>query len=273
MSDALRVGRIPFLVCAPFFHHSLAGIAGVEFKDGPPSAQNRRLREGAIDLSPSSSLEYALKPDDYALLPGLCTAGKLEIRSVRLFSQKPWGQLHQEYVQWSSASATSNALVQILSHQRYGVRPRWVDPGAQPGPDALTAMVAIGDEALAMAHRGLWTYSYDLASEWQQWHHLPFAFGLWLVRKQAALDKLNALEAYAAHLHESIANFKHDPEGSLMQWLRAYPSELPIMDILDFYSSADYQFTEAHRDSLRVFYSLAQNEGIIGTVPELRFVF
>jgi chorismate dehydratase len=272
MSNLLQVGRIPFLVCAPFFHKSLSGWDGAEFTDGTPADQNQRLRERRIDLSPSSSLEYALQPEAYDLLPGICTAGRLEIRSVRLFTQKPWSNLHQQPIQLSSASATSNALVKILSHQRYGVQPKWIAPGSQMDPDGLMGWVAIGDEALTMAHRGLWTYSYDLAVEWQQWHHLPFAFGLWLVQRQATTQKAALLRLYSEHLRDSVAAFRSNPEAALSTWLRAYPSLLPVMDILDFYSSADYTLTDLHLESLGLFYALAQKEGLISAIPTFRFV-
>jgi chorismate dehydratase len=271
MSNSLKVGRIPFLVCAPFFHQSLSGWEGADFIDGPPSLQNQRLRDGLIDLAPSSSIEYAARPDDYVLIPGICTAGRLEIRSVRLFTQRPWTSMQGQIIQLSGASATSNALAKILSHQRYGVRPKWTEFGMVRDSEECMGQIAIGDEALAMAHRGLWTFSYDLAVEWQHWQKLPFAFGMWMVQRKAAAEKALLLQRYAQHLYESVSAFRANPEQALTHWLRVYPSDLPLMDILDFYSSADYTLTEMHVQSLQLFYAFALEERLIPRIPEFRF--
>ena len=86
--EPLRIGRIPFLVCAPYFHASLQGLPGVTFTDGPPRVLNALLASGAIDAAPSSSFEYARNPGDYVLIPGLCTSGRGEVKSVLLFSRR-----------------------------------------------------------------------------------------------------------------------------------------------------------------------------------------
>lgn len=282
MAPLLNVGRIPFLVCAPFFHRSLNGLPGITFTDGSPARQNAWLREGRMDLSPTSSFEYALHPDSYVLLPGLCTAGRLEIRSVRLFAQVPWTDLGGKVVRLSSASATSNALFRILSRQAYGVKPKErlpvgvdavIGTGADGFAEEILGEVAIGDEALRLAQSGTYTFSYDLAAEWMRWQNLPFAFGLWLVRREIAEgENMRAiLNEYAAHVNESVQSFLADPQMALAAWLKVYPSALPMADILDFYSSADYAFTEAHAQSLRLFFSLARQEGLIERVPDLRF--
>lgn len=271
MNPPLKVGRIPFLVCAPFFHRSLQGSPGIDFIDGPPSRQNAWLREGLVELSPTSSLEYALRPDDYVLLPGLCTAGKLEIRSVRLFSQVPWADLQGKPVRLSSSSTTSNALFQILSRQVFTVQPDAKLSFANP---TWIAEVAIGDEALKLARLGRYAFSYDLAVEWTRWQNLPFAFGLWLVRRSSTQDaqRLQALRDYAQQVRESVQVFLAEPAAALEKWLRVYPSDLPMADILDFYSSADYAFSAAHAESLQRFFELARQEGIITEIPALRFL-
>jgi chorismate dehydratase len=282
MVPLLNVGRIPFLVCAPFFHRSLNGLPGITFRDASPAQQNALLREARIDLSPTSSLEYALRPESYVLLPGLCTAGRLEIRSVRLFSQVPWTELGGKVVRLSQASATSNALFRILSRQAYGVKPKEQLPGSaysvgETRSESLfgEAMgeVAIGDEALRLAQSGTYTFSYDLAVEWMRWQNLPFAFGLWLVRREIAeSENMRAtLSGYADQVRGSVQAFLADPQTALAAWLKVYPSTLPMADILDFYSSADYALTEAHAQSLRLFFTLARQEGLVERVPDLRF--
>jgi len=264
------IGRIPFLVCAPFFHSGLDQSASsqVIYIDGTPSLQNEWLRSGKVDMSPTSSLEYASRPDDYLLLPRLCTSGKLEIRSVRLFSQLPWDQLNGKRVQLSNDSATSNALFRILSIRRFGVKPIEVNLAV----GTVVARVLIGDAALREVEIGEWPYAYDLAVEWKSWQDLPFAFGLWLVRKSVAEQRRQEVLKIAEFLRESVQSFADDPNAALAKWLKYYPSPLPLETIRDFYASADYHLTPNHLESLRRYFSLAYAEGFIQSIPELRFV-
>ena len=67
----LRVGRIPFLVCAPFFFNSVGReneFPEVAFVDGPPSAHSAGLKDGSIHLSPASSITFAQKPGGLCLV-------------------------------------------------------------------------------------------------------------------------------------------------------------------------------------------------------------
>src|SRR5690606_4782013 len=107
-APTLHVGRIPFLVCAPSFHASLAGFPSTTFTDGPPRRLNALLASGTIDCAPSSSFEYARHASAYVLLPGLCTSGRGEVKSVLLFSRVPWENLDGGRVLLSPDSDTSN---------------------------------------------------------------------------------------------------------------------------------------------------------------------
>ena len=126
------VGRVPFLVCAPFFHSSLAGAEGVRFVDGPPSALNRELRAGHIDCAPSSSIEYGLRHREYRLFPGISTSSRMEMKSVLLLSRYPWEELGGRSVALSPDSDTSNLLFRILCSRRYHVKPASMPPGPTP---------------------------------------------------------------------------------------------------------------------------------------------
>src|SRR5687767_6752293 len=74
------VGRVPFLVCAPFFHSTLGGAEGVRFVDGAPSLLNRELHAGRLDCAPSSSIEYGMRYREYRLFPGISTSSRLEMK-------------------------------------------------------------------------------------------------------------------------------------------------------------------------------------------------
>lgn len=276
-ADDLIVGRVPFLVCAPFFHATLAGAPGARFIDGVPSFLNQELRAGRIDCAPSSSFEYGLHHRDYKLFPGVSTSSRMEMKSVLFLSQVPWEDLQAVPAALSPDSDTSNVLFLILCEKRFHVKPKVLRPPSHGGdgskPRAVAAEAAgavfIGDWALAEARSGRWPYRYDLADVWAKWQGLPFSFGLWMARRKALEAKRANASAFHAGLRASLESFRSDPGKALDAWTRAYPSSLPRAVMLDFYATADYRFTAEHARSLEIYYRLACDGGYLEEMPEL----
>jgi len=266
----LSVGRIPFLVCSPFFYNDLqASCAGIFFQDGPPSQQNQALFEGKIQLAPSSSVAYARHPELFWIIPEICTGSTLEIRSVKLFSLRPLSELDGQPIHLTSQSGTSVQLMRLLAENYVGIHPRWIE--GPWGSHPCTARLLIGDQALAEEEFGAWPYRYDLATLWQKWQGLPFVFGMWIVHA-SALEQGTLLEQYRQHLMDSVKSFRAEPESALETWVRRYPTRIPMDTLLDYFGIIDYRFTDAHKESLARFYSLCQEAGIIERAPALRFL-
>jgi chorismate dehydratase len=256
MNSFLTVGRIPFLVCAPFFHRFLDNpMPEVRFLDGVPSEQNRRLREGIVMLSPSSSIEYAQNSENYVICDRFCTSSTLEIRSVKLFSKYKWENLSGKTVHLTRESETSIALLKLLSSQRFKVQPVWNADSFNE--ETCDARLLIGDRALVESSENKWDYDYDLASVWQSWQNLPFVFGLWIIRKEAlGGGSLPLLERYLNETEISIKDFKEDREKCLQKWEKYYPCKLPKNLAYGYYDAVDYGFTAEHEKSLKKFYEL-----------------
>ena len=271
MNPTLHVGRIPFLVCAPYFHASLSGYSGADFRDGAPSALNPLLASGGIDCAPSSSFEYARHPDRYLLLPGLCTSGRGEVKSVLLFSNEPWESLDKKPVLLSPDSATSNALFRVLSRFHFGVDPECLEVGQEHGATPA-ARVAIGDAALRESHVGRWPHRYDLADVWKSWKGVPLPFGLWMVRADAWQSKREAVLRYYEHLRASLSSFFADPSAALTAWSRVYPLPLPWEKALAFFPAADYDLKPEHERALADFYGHCHELGLLSAPPGLRYV-
>ena len=156
---------------------------------------NQALLSGEIDISNVSSVAFGEHADEWLLVPHLSVAAHGAVESVLLFSWRDdWRALDGCSIALTDHSATSVALVRLLSERRYGIQPRYV---TQP-PD-LDAMLAkhdaallIGDIALreghlrrAIAGRGQ-PHVFDLATEWQTWTGLPFCFSVWAARAERA---------------------------------------------------------------------------------------
>ena len=183
------VGRVPFLVCAPFFHSTLGGAEGIRFVDGVPSALNRELHAGPHRLRPLLQHRIRAAPPRVPALPGhlhLQPAG--DEKRPPPFPHHPWEDLGGRSVALSPDSDTSNLLFRILCSRRFHVKPEINAAGSAP-EGAFAAAVFIGDKALTESLSGRWPHRYDLADVWAKWQGLPFSFGLWMVRRQALAEK------------------------------------------------------------------------------------
>ncbi len=273
MDPILQIGRIPFLVCAPFFHRFL-GHPDAEFRftDGTPKSLNALLRQGIVHLAPSSSLEFAHRPDLYRIAPGICTSSTLEIRSVKLFSRLPWAQLGGGNVHLTGQSDTSVALARVLSHQRFGIRPHF-DEQSPYSPEQHCARVLIGDQALQEDAAGHWEFRYDLATVWQEWQGLPFVFGMWMIHQSALETPLRPLlDRFLSEMARSVDEFRSNRPGALQRWCAQYPSQLPWELVLDYYDAIDYRFTPDRQQSLTIFYECCVREGLLSSAPTLDFL-
>ncbi len=195
----VRLGVIDYLNVRPVYDWILrreqmaGGLAGIETVSDVPSAMNRALASGAVDISNVSSFAFGEHAGEWLLIPGLSVAAHGRVDSVLLFSwHQDWRDLQGAPIALTDHSATSIELVRLLCERRYSVRPRFTTTA--PNLDTMLAShdaaLLIGDIALVERHarrevagRGV-PYVFDLAAEWQAWTGLPFVFAVWAARAQ-----------------------------------------------------------------------------------------
>lgn len=196
----MRIGRIPYINCYPVYGAIDRGIVTLDgtLVDGIPSALNRQMADGTLDVSVVSAVEYARDSKRYLLLPDLAITCDGPVRSVMLFSTRPARELNGRRVIVSRSSMTSVALLELLFENVWRARPEFV-PGnselgdiARFGEEEHDARLVIGDAALILNHarRGgagrdvaSYPYVYDLGSEWKAWTGLPFVFAVWVAQR------------------------------------------------------------------------------------------
>ncbi|HEY6011913.1 MAG TPA: MqnA/MqnD/SBP family protein, partial [Nitrospirota bacterium] len=102
----LTLGHIIYSNCFPPHAGIVTGRTPFPFRlvEGIPSQLNRLLDQGAIDVSPSSSIEYARHVEQYRVLPGLSIACKNQVKSIILQSRVPMNELDGKTVKITSAS-------------------------------------------------------------------------------------------------------------------------------------------------------------------------
>jgi chorismate dehydratase len=152
-----------------------------------PSVCARLLRDGEIDLGLIPSIEY-LAAADYLFVPGVGIGSRGPVRSVALYTRVPVERIRQ--IALDTSSRTSVALVKVLSHHRFGIRPEFVSHG--PDLRAMTqrhdAGLLIGDPALETDHDALGLQKVDLGEEWTAMTGLPFVYAAWTGRA-GAIDR------------------------------------------------------------------------------------
>ncbi len=269
----LRVGHITYLNCVPFFHNLReAGFEG-EIIGGVPSRLNAMLAAGEIDLSPSSSFEYALHWQDYLLLPGLSISSRGPVKSVLLFSPIPLEDLESQEIVLTGESATSVNLLRVLLWEYVGLRSVRFAVPEQPVEDLIRQgkpALLIGDRALKVAKmRPRGCQIYDLGELWCQFTGLPFVFALWIVRREAAEKKTAEIAALAMQLENALALAQSSMDEIACQ--RPEREWLSQLEIRDYWQSMSFGLTPDHQQGLEFFFRLGHRYGLLPGIPELSF--
>lgn len=250
----LRIGKIPYANLFPIFYmlEKECDCSSYEFVEGVPSELNKMLRDGEIDVSPSSSIEYLRNPSLYRIIDGHSISSKGHVKSILLFSKIPIVELNGGTIYVSSQSETSVALLDIILKKFYGIQCK-MQVSRNPENSGAEAFLLIGDDALKYGLR--FTHGsrliYDLGEIWYEKTGLPFVFALWIARmdisgKQELLNKLvrdlNAAKEIALKKFVEIA--QHSP-------MKEFMSE---GDIVSYWERIDYGFTPEHKRGLDLFY-------------------
>jgi len=269
----LRVGRIPYANLLPIFHGlGTAGMpAGVSFVDGHPSELNRKLRDGELDLAPSSSIEYAVRPDRYLLCPDISISSKRRVMSVLLLSNGPLLRLPPDPIAVTGNSDTSITLLEILLRESLG-RANLLVRTELPAREALRrypAHLVIGDEAIRAAVDGVAPHVTDLGEWWWRETGKPFVFALWIAARSAWEERRDPLSRFSA----ALLTAKRSAQAAIRrgEYTWGGPDWIPP-DFRDAYwRGLSYDLGE-EAEGLSLFYELAAKIGRIPAAPPLRFL-
>ena len=195
----LRVGRIPYLNCEPFF----ARLGGVEHVPLNPrelglAVAAGQLDAGALSLVDALRLEAHLEPLPFGI------ATDHAAQSVFLFSHRPLSELGGAVIGVTPETATSVHLLRVLLALKYEVAPRaWV--GVDEPADAV---LLIGDAAIrALTSGSPYPRITDLGIEWTEWTGLPFVFARWGVSTRVPSSERRALRQHLDRaLDEAMAS-------------------------------------------------------------------
>lgn len=270
----LSIGHIHYANCTPIFTALAANFNcdDYRFVPGVPAQLNALLRSGGIDLSPSSSIEYAQAHEEYCLLPELSISAVGPVKSVLLFSRVPIERLDGATIGLSAESDTSVNLLKVLLARKYALRNSF-ERTKLPLAQALTqypALLLIGDAALkGAALTGDWRI-YDMGELWHEFTGLPFVFALWIARRDAAREK----GAQLAALGRDLVAAKQLAYASYAQIAANCPERawLSEAELVDYWQTISYELTPAHLEGARCFFRHAFEMGLIPSEPRMVFL-
>lgn len=278
----MRLGRIPYINCFPVYGAVDRGIVPIdaELVDGVPTALNRMMADGALDVSVVSAVEYARDSARYLLLPDLAISCDGPVRSVMLFSHLPAEQLGGKRVLVSRSSMTSVHLLELLFEHVWHAQPEFVPGDAEADsigkddPSEVAARLVIGDAALmlqsaehplAQAHGGFYQHVHDLGAEWKAWTGLPFVFAVWVAQRTTPVDE--ALRLHAKLIASRDWGLQHLPELSA-QASRA--TGVPVTECRHYFDGLDWRLGLAELEGLTEFFRRLE---LAGRVPRGKLAF
>ena len=267
----MRIGRIPYVNCYPVYGAIDRGVVVLDgtLVTGVPSALNRRMAEGSLDISVVSAVEYARDARRYLLLPDLAISCDGPVRSVMLFSRRPAPDLDGRRVIVSKSSMTSVALLELLFENVWHARPEFVAGDAEMSDIAAfdrephDARLVIGDAALVLRGEARprmldvvpdaavpgYPFAYDLGESWKAWTGLPFVFAVWVAQRSAPVAE--ALGVHASLITSRNWGLRHLDELA-RQASRATGVSEPVCH--EYLSGLDYGLSYEHLAGLTEFF-------------------
>jgi chorismate dehydratase len=293
---SLRIGKINYSNCVPIFNtlKKRHDCSKYIFREGTPSELNKLISCGRIDISPSSSIEYAISPEKYLILPQLSISSTGRVESILLFSKLPIEELNNKTIALTKASATSTVLLRILFKRLYNHSNTFVDTqkSLKDGLRKYPAYLLIGDEALKASmnpssspdksHHLPFTkggqggigkrgglFIYDLGKMWHKLTGRPFVFALWIVRRDTAISKKEPVTKFYKDLllskEEAYINLK-----KIARDIKSY-NNIDSERLIKYWKTISYDLGRKHIEGLLEFYRYAGKMGVIKRVPELNF--
>jgi len=267
----LKIGRIPYANLFPIFYmlEKECDCSSYEFIEGVPSSVNLMLRDGKVDVSSSSSIEYLRNRDKYTFIEGHSISSIGPVGSIILFSRKPIEALDGYIILTSSQSATSVALLEIILAKSFKVKcnlkPAKLTQGSVPSD--IEAYLLIGDDALKAVkyYRTKIVkkpfFIYDLGELWHKYTGLPFTFALWIYRKSLRKEKMDLLEKFKNDLNKAKElAFKNFKEIAAKSPLRNVLTE---DELISYWKNVSYAFGSEHKKGFELFRKYSAELGLL----------
>lgn len=242
-----RIGCVPYLNARPL----LEGLT-YPVKELVPSALIEDFKAGDLDVALLSSIDV-ISQSDPSVVDGVAIGSRGEVHSVVLAYT---GELYSiQEVCLDPSSRTSNALLQILLSEFYGISPKYVrlkDGKLKSIGEDVPALL-IGDPAISCRKRTSKNIHFlDLGGEWYRHTGLPFVFAMWSLAKENTNKK-------------ELSALLRSAKDSGLRNLSVIASQTPDPDFARHYLSEwiRYDLGDEEKRGLNLFTKLLIKEGLI----------
>jgi len=256
-----RVATVSYLNALPLVD-GLAAYSDVTTIPAVPSALLSILIGGGADLALCPVIDFQLSRTELEIVPVGAIGCHGPALTVQLFSPVPFDRITTVAV--DDESHTSVALLQIVLHDRYGLRPRLT--AHKPGSPELEprALLLIGDKVVTSPPpRATHPYRLDLGSAWRDLYSLPFVFATWMARSGSDLgdlpDRLDELRLRNRDRLDEIVRHHAGPAG--------WPSDLARSYLSD---NLRYELGRTELDGIEAFWHRCCELGLIDRVRPMR---
>jgi chorismate dehydratase len=268
-----RCGRISYTndlpVYAAFDDGALA-FPGTLMAD-VPTALNRALLAGELDISPVSSALYPEHADELLLLPHVCVGAPGAVRSIFCFSAHEPRELRGYPVAVTRESLSARTLLRVICKASYGFEPKLVEsdnPLAAYLADGSPCLL-IGDAAVDAAETVPPANVYDLGELWYALSGVGMVFAVWAVRADYARTAPDATLAVVESLRESLSWGLENIGLIIRRAQMVHPHREGFY--ADYYRALDFTFGDDAQAALSTFFAEGHKAGIFPVAPPLRF--
>jgi chorismate dehydratase len=269
-----KVGHIEFLNCLPLYYGLIKkhALLDIELVKGTPTELNRLLLQGALDISPISSIEYARNSDKLILFPDFTVSSDGEVKSILLMSIYPLEELNGKKVALTSTSSTSQTLLKIILKFGYNIEPDYIvmPPNLCDMFTEADAALLIGDIALKCFINSKEFYIYDLGREWKKLTNKKMVYAVWAINKDFL--KINKdLVKYTFEIFKKSMEYSKKHIFEIAEYATRW-EPFSREFLFDYFRSLHFGFDESYQDGLLHFYKLAKEVNDLNVIPKLEFV-
>ena len=266
------LGKIGYLNVLPIYFPLEQQIIKNSFEiiEGIPAHLNELASQGKLDISGTSSIEYARNHEKYLLVPDICIGSNGAVMSVLFLSKLPVDKLNGKKIGLTSHSHTSVALLKMYLAEK-NIDAKFVTGNVMTMSNnrKIAGILAIGDEALYLRKQSVFPYVLDLGEEWRKWTGLPFVFGVWVVNKKSSKDKKEIIKACKLLIQAKEWGKKRlDMFASIIE----KKNILSYEDGLSYFNGLIYDMREKHLQGLNLFYHFLYNYKLIPKIPKIEFI-
>ena len=270
--NKILLGKISYLNVLPIYYPLENQIIKNNFKiiEGIPAHLNHLASQGKLDLSGTSSIEYAKNFEKYLLIPHICIGSNGPVKSVLFLSKIPIKRLGGKKIIISSHTHTSAALLKLIfKRDNIEVIYKTGNISEYIEKSDIYGILAIGDEALTLRKVSNFPYILDLGEEWQRWTGFPFVFGVWIVTKKAMEKRPDVMKiGCKLLLHAKDWGLKR------LEFFAKITEEKTLLsynEALSYFRGLVYEMNENEIKGLKCFYRFLYEAKLISKKPKICF--